>query len=66
MSSTAIVARTKSDGLEYLVSKGGGFDWAGAERDANVFSDIREATRAALALPSKFRAFALPVRTDTE
>jgi hypothetical protein len=66
MSSAAVVARSKPDGLEYLVSRGGQFDWAGAERDANVFCDIREATRAALALPSKFRAFALPIRTDAE
>jgi len=64
MSSAAIVARSKLNGLEYLVRNGGRLDWAGAEHDADIFRDTREATRAALALPGKFRAFALPVTID--
>ena len=64
MTSAAIVARSKPNGLEYLVRTGGRLDWADAERDADIFRDTREAARAALALPGKFRAFALPVNLD--
>lgn len=60
MASSAIVARTSLAGLEYLVRRPKGFDWASTERDADHFQNIREATRAAMRVPSRFRAFALP------
>ena len=65
MHSAAIVARSRLDRLEYLVQNAGHVDWAVTEGDAFIYQNTRDATRAALALPSKFRAFALPVRTDS-
>ena len=64
MASVAIVARTSVGGLEYMVSKQRGLEWAGAEREADRFESVREATRAAMRLPSRLRAFALPVSTS--
>lgn len=64
MHSAAIVARSKLDHLEYLVQSAGQIDWACSESDAFIYQNTRDATRAALALPGKFRAFALPVRTN--
>jgi hypothetical protein len=58
----AIVARTTSTGLAYLARGGGRLDWASAEAEADTFLSVREATRAALTLPGKLRAFALPIR----
>ena len=61
MTVTAIVARKSYDGLEYLARSGGALGWAAAERDADRFATIHEATKVAMRLPSKLRAFALPV-----
>ena len=60
MASSAIVARVRPNGLEYLVHRHEGVDWALAEDQADRFQTLREATRAALRLPSRFRAFAMP------
>ncbi len=58
---SAIVARTKLEGLEYLVQDHGRLDWAANERDAERFQSLRDATRTAMRLPGRYRAFALPV-----
>lgn len=60
MASSVVVARTKTDGLEYLV-EGASVVWTATSDLAQQFSNVREATRAAMRLPSRFRAFALPV-----
>jgi hypothetical protein len=59
MASAVVVARTKLDGLEYLADAREG--WTGASHEAVRFQNVREATRAAMRLPSRFRAFALPL-----
>lgn len=65
MASAVVVARTKLDRLEYLVE--GGLDaWTEATQLATRFQNVREATRAAMRLPSRFRAFALPVHSPAE
>lgn len=58
---SAIVARTRLEGLEYLVHHHGRPDWAAAEQDAERFDSLRDATRTAMRLPGRLRAFALPV-----
>ena len=59
MALAAVVARTKLDGLEYLTDSS--LDaWTPASHLATRFETIRDATRAAMRLPSRFRAFALP------
>ena len=60
MATSVVVARTKTDGLEYLAD-GGRAVWTDAEQLALQFQTVREATRAAMRLPSRMRAFALPV-----
>jgi len=60
MATSVVVARTKSDGLEYL-AEAGRVVWTDAEQLAMQFVTVREATRAAMRLPSRMRAFALPV-----
>ena len=60
MASSIVVARTKTDGLEYL-AEGASVVWTATSDLAQQFSNVREATRAAMRLPSRFRAFALPV-----
>ena len=64
MASSAIVARTNAKGLEYLVHIQEEFAWAPAERDASLFENLRDATRAAMRLPARFRAFALPSSSE--
>jgi hypothetical protein len=61
MASSVVVARTKLDGLEYLV-EGDRLDWTERSETARRFQNVREATRTAMRLPSRFRAFALPVQ----
>ena len=61
MASSVLVARTKPDGLEYL-AQGARVAWTDASDLAQHFENVREATRAALRLPGRFRAFAMPVR----
>ncbi|MBI1200433.1 MAG: hypothetical protein GC203_21440 [Phenylobacterium sp.] len=60
MASSVVVARSKLDGLEYL-APGARVDWTDLSDRAQRFDTVRDATRAALRLPSRFRAFALPV-----
>jgi hypothetical protein len=60
MASSIVVARTKQDGLEYLTGTER-VDWSEATEMAVHFETVREATRAAMRLPSRFRAFALPM-----
>jgi len=60
MVSSVVVARTKSDGLEYL-AEAAPVAWTAASESAQQFQSVRDATRAAMRLPSRFRAFALPV-----
>ena len=60
MATVAVVARTKLNGLEYLAD-GAHTAWTEASHLAAKFQTIRDATRAAMRLPSRFRAFALPV-----
>lgn len=60
MLSSVVVARTKSNGLEYLTGAGP-VEWTDASDRAQQFQTVRDATRAAMRLPSRFRAFALPV-----
>jgi len=61
MTVTAIVARKRYNGLEYLAHSAGVLSWAVTERDADRFATVHEATMVAMRLPSKLRAFALPV-----
>lgn len=60
MASSVVVARTKTDGLEYL-AQAAPVAWTEASSSAQQFTNVREATRAAMRLPSRMRAFALPV-----
>jgi hypothetical protein len=60
MATSVVVARSKMDGLEYLVD-GAKVVWTDAMQTAAHFETVREATRAAMRLPSRFRAFAFPV-----
>ncbi len=57
---TAVVARTRLDSLEYLV-RTGPLEWAPSAANAARYGNVREATREAMRLPGKWRAFALPV-----
>lgn len=60
MASSVVVARTNTNGLEYL-AEGARVAWTEASDLAQQFHTVRDATRAAMRLPSRFRAFALPV-----
>jgi len=60
MAFAAVVARTSPQGMEYLVRETGRAEWASIAQRAARFQNLREATRAALRLPSTLRAFALP------
>lgn len=60
MASSIVVARTNINGLEYLADVAP-VAWTGVSDLAQQFSSVRDATRAAMRLPSRFRAFALPV-----
>lgn len=60
MASAAVVARNRLNGLEYLVQTKGAAEWAVNEQVAAKFDTLREATRAAMRLPSTLRAFAMP------
>ncbi len=61
MASSVLVARAKVDGLEYL-AQAAPVAWTDASDLAQHFETVREATRAAMRLPARFRAFAMPVR----
>ena len=60
MTSSVVVARSKADGLEYL-AQAERITWTAASELAQRFQNVREATRAAMRLPSTARAFALPI-----
>lgn len=60
MASSVVVARSKPEGLEYLMQDAP-MAWTDASDLAQHFQTIREATRTAMRLPSRMRAFALPV-----
>ena len=60
MASSVVVARSKHDGLEYL-AQAERVTWTAASELAQRFHNVREATRAAMRLPSSLRAFALPI-----
>ncbi len=61
MTSSILVARSNASGLEYLVQTETQIQWTAAAQTAARFQTVREATRAAMRLPSRLRAFALPV-----
>ena len=59
------VARTGIGGkLTFLAAHTKRTRWTADQRSAESFRDLREATRAALQLPGKFRAYALPIASD--
>ena len=60
MALLAVVARTRLNNLEYLVRDAGPAEWAVNADVAARFQNLREATRAAMRLPSNLRAFAMP------
>lgn len=61
MAYAAVVARTSPQGMEYLVESAKGRDeWNMSSQTAAKFENLREATRAALRLPSGLKAFAMP------
>jgi hypothetical protein len=60
MAFAAVVARTSLNGMEYLVRDTGRAEWAINAQAAARFQTFRDATRAALRLPSSFKAYALP------
>ena len=63
MASSVLVARTKPDGMEFLL-RAAPVAWTEASDLAQHFQSVRDATRAALRLPGRFRAFALPVHGE--
>lgn len=65
MASSVLVARMHLDTVEYLSSVRPGFtEWVVDARKAVTFENLREATRQAMRLPSRLRAFALPGGVD--
>jgi hypothetical protein len=63
MAFAAVVARTSQNGMEYLVRETGRPEWGVNALSAARFQNLREATRAALRLPSALRAYALPAES---
>lgn len=64
MASSAVVARSTANGLAYLKGPRSGAYWVSKAYEAEMFDNVREATRAALVLPGHLRAFALPLASD--
>jgi hypothetical protein len=64
MPSLAVVARTRMNSLEYLVRDAGPAEWVVNAEVAARFQNLREATRAAMRLPSNLRAFAMPASSE--
>ena len=59
------VARTGiGGGLEYLTANSKNTSWTIDQGRAEYFAGLHEATRVAMRLPAKFRAFAFPVAAD--
>jgi hypothetical protein len=63
MALAAVVARTSQNGMEYLVRDTGRAEWALSAQGAARFQTFRDATRAALRLPSSLKAYALPAES---
>ena len=63
MALAAVVARTSQNGLEYLVRETGRTEWAVTAQGAERFQTFREATRAAMRLPSGLAGLR-PARRD--
>ena len=61
MTTSVVVARSNINGLEYLAQNDARVTWTDASQMARQFHNVREATRTALRLPGRFRAFALPM-----
>ena len=61
MTLSVVVARTNLDGIEYL-AQGPRAEWTKASDGAQQFPNVREATRAALRLPARLKAYALPMQ----
>jgi len=64
-SHNAVVARATDHGLAFLVAGPGRIDWTTDDRIIQTFADVREATRTAMRLPGRLRAFALPGRPSS-
>lgn len=60
MTLSVVVARTNIDGIEYL-EEGARAAWTRTSERAQHFPSVREATRVAMRLPSRLRAYALPI-----
>lgn len=60
MATHAVVARATDRGLALLARSRGKLDWTTRDGEAEVFQTVRDATRAAMRVPARFRAFALP------
>jgi hypothetical protein len=60
MAAPALIARTAASGLEYLALAAGQKRWVNREVEASLFVNVREATRTAMLLPARLRAYALP------
>jgi hypothetical protein len=50
--------------VQYLTVRDGASDWTADLAAATTFASMREATRAALRLPSATRAFGLPLQSE--
>lgn len=61
IASSVVVARNHADRLEYLSEHDVRVAWTEASDLAQHFVTVREATRVVMRLPSRFRAFALPI-----
>jgi hypothetical protein len=57
---TAVVAKAGPRGLQFLTQLAPTVGWSATERQATRFADVRSATRTALRLTARHRAFALP------
>lgn len=60
MACSVVVARTRLNGIEYL-EEGARAAWTQVSERAVRFPNVREATRVAMRLPSRLRAYALPM-----
>lgn len=65
MAPSVVVARSKPDGLEFLAEDARVL-WTDASQMAQRFDTVRDATRAAMRLPSRWRAFALPIQSGAQ
>ncbi len=61
----ALVSRSDGGPQSYLMlSPAGATDWTRDPKAATAFASMREATRAAMRLPSSLRAYGLPHRAE--